>query len=225
MAKIWELIPKDTKTKVMAYRHYLEKQENNKGGKTMRIDGRKLVVEGKDLNVVLAEAIRDHQFHNRNEMPDSVVIEVPATVSGKDRNEIDYAVPLEITHMPITKEELAVVENVPEDEPGSETAFEPEDKTGMADAVGEGLAPASTAGEGLATEPEEGTEAGSENEPALVPVPVPEVDEATARQEAKAVGLRVTQGLEDYYCSECKRMHLAGSKIHKSHKKYAASKA
>lgn len=99
MPKIWDMIPKETKTKVMAYRHYLEREET-KGGKTMtRREGNKLVFEQEDLNTVLAYVIKDNQFRHGNEMPETIVVEVPACATGKDRNEQEYAVPVELVRM------------------------------------------------------------------------------------------------------------------------------
>ena len=222
MPKIWELMPQETKTKVMALRHYLEKKEN-KGGKTMRKDGTKLVFEEADLNNVIAYEIRQYQFRNGNEMPETIVIEVPACTTGKDRNELPYAVEI-------------VAERV-DGETGVQTAPEgkPEPERGV-DADGQPNPPESEPGndgtpeeveaekaKAATMQPEEATEAGSEN--ATVATQAGGVSEEVARQEAAKVGLKVTKTLDDYRCSKCNRMHVSGSKIHKSHKKYMASKA
>ena len=230
MHKIWDLMPKEAKTKVMALRHYMDKKENNKEGKTMRVEGNKLVFEEADLNAALAYSIREHQFHNRNEMPEVMVVEVPACVTGKDRNEQDYAV--EILVVRVGNGEG--VPSVPEPEPESERGVDADGQPNPPEAVPgndgtpeeveaeKAKMPESTVtvleGSPATMQPEEATEAGSENETA----PVVQVDEVQARQEAKAVGLKVTADLGDYRCSQCNRMHLSGSKIHKRHLKYKA---
>lgn len=203
MPKIWDLMPQVAKTKVMAYRHYLEKKEN-KGGLTMRREDGKLVFEQGDLNTILVYSLKDNQFHHHNEIPEVMVIEVPACVTGKDRNSLPLAVPIEVIRVANSEGALP-----PAPEPLKETGVSTAPNGAKVETSPEPALEKQGGADG--TQPEEATEAGSENEPAPVAdnTPLP-----------KANKIPITQELDDYFCTECKRVHVSGGKIHKRHLKH-----
>ena len=216
MPKIWDMIPKETKTKVMAYRHYLEKIE---GGKTMtRREDNKLVFEQEDLNTVLAYVIKDNQFRHGNEMPETIVVEVPACATGKDRNDVEYAVPIKV-RISESDEPEETLPPVP-DEVGRKAA---ELKKALEDAKEVGLG--GTQGKELdglhvlarLAPNDEGIE--------FKPIPISDKDREFV-ELAKAVRQRGTGSTvvptEDiiYYCLKCKCKHNPGKRLHKKHLKY-----
>ena len=192
MPKIWDLMPKETKTKVMAYRHYLEKTE---GGKTMRKEGTKLVIEQEELNTVIAYEIKEYQFYNKNEMPEQKVVEVPACATGRDRNDKPYAVEIEVKQVANNENTLPPAPVADETLPKASGQLK---VTATLDDYH------CTACNGMHVP-------GSENYESHKGYEKPQPTESLED--------------ELYYCTQCKRNHVPGSKIHRSHKKHMTRKA
>jgi len=65
----------------------------------MRKQGNVLVIEVKDLNVVLAMALRDYQFTNHNEIPEKIVVEQLVSATGRNRsNDANYDVSIDYVY-------------------------------------------------------------------------------------------------------------------------------
>lgn len=205
MPKIWDLMPKETKTKVMAYRHYLERTEN-KGGKTMtRREDKKLVFEQEDLNTVLAYVIKDNQFQHGNEMPEVVVLEIPACATGKDRNEQPYAVEIQVKQVANNEETLPPASDIHPVAESAEVWYKGKPFKNLQEALESAISAGDVLPDALANLPQEYEGEFIPKDETFTPAPSPTEDVI-------------------YYCSKCKCKHNSGKRLHKKHIRYSAPK-